>query len=489
MQQQGETFEELIRKLKAPKLTEQQAELINMQLQLVSFNKELSGAYKEKSSTSKLKELKALTKAPLKKLGYHKGRNNKATLQGKNSLSLDEIEELQGGKAGYIKLDETKLKLNKAPSKSDMYGCKKGFIIGESLDRIYTKIVVCGKENCKYCSMDLSIAHNRRMRRAKKYLKQFNQFSYLVITFPPEIRALMLQEGKGAFLDFKTFIKRSLKGGYTYREYKRGKEGESILYSKKYAGIQKGVMRWHWCGEDYKEFHPHLNILMESGYWTEKRIENIKKRVAAWYKKRYKLEKVRKPVCHYGYTKSKYKAKHWLRYILRATARNVEEGRILNILHNFRNTTYFGNFEKAQESEENLEEKAFNGKDILTGENINWLGMIPTSVWWNYYQYQARTPESYNQRIKRDLAIRGKYLAPKLIQVRKPNKINLLESFVRLRARKIPEQLGIFINEKSELFACGEQISLNLRLSNGEYESKSIGYELTLNRGDNFSPT
>jgi hypothetical protein len=279
-----------------------------------------------------------------------------------------------------------KLILHAPPKSKDLYKCVRGFIPGHTTNKIFHKVVSCGKENCKTCGADYSVIHNRRVDRAYPKILQLSTVGYLVVTVPDYLRGAFLD--KQVLNDFRNFIRRKLKRDYNTR----------------------GLIRWHWCGEDERTWKPHLNILMEAKYWPNEKLDAFRNAVAVWFTKYFNLATPAAGNIHYAYVNpatfkdfvnkktgetipgpvaAKIKIKHWIKYVLRATAKKVKDHKILDVLYKYKNTGYFGNFEKV-ERERTSASAILSGCDPETGEVIQWEQRINPSVFYNEYKRHAK---------------------------------------------------------------------------------------------------
>lgn len=176
----------------------------------------------------------------------------------------------------------------------------------------YAKELVCNKEWCEICGDDDSIAHNRRFLRWLTKIRQFKTMGYFVFTLPEEIR-----------------------GRYrTKKDLARwGHDVQEIL---KNHGYDRGLRRLHYFGDKSSKWHPHLNILVESGFIDGKALDSIKTEYA---------ELLQVPIADvfYEYRKSPGEMVHTLKYVTRATFRNYEWDEEMALeLHGFRNMVVWG---------------------------------------------------------------------------------------------------------------------------------------------------
>jgi len=328
--------------------------------------------------------------------------------------------------------------LNEPPKSADLYKCVRGFIPGETSQRLFHKVVSCGKENCRWCGADYSVVHNRRIDRAYPKILQCSTVGYLVVTVPDYLRNAFLN--KEVLSDFRNFVRRKLKRDYNTR----------------------GLIRYHWCGDDEITWKPHLNILMEAKYWPDAKLEAFRNACAVWFTKYFNLTTPAAGNIYYAYVNpatfkdyynkktgevipgpeaAKIKIKHWIKYVLRATAKKVKDYKVLDVLHKYHNTGYFGNFEKV-EKERTSASAILSGCDPETGEIIQWGERINPSVFYNEYKRHAWEVVQHNIRPAKQL---------------KKVRVSCLHK------HKTPTLIhyGLYITEKIDLIPAGVQLALN----------------------------
>jgi len=116
----------------------------------------------------------------------------------------------------------------------------------------YAKELICNREWCSDCGGTDGKAHQRRKTKWLPRVRQMSSVGYMVITIPPELRE-------------------SFHETQQLREF-----GISIKRLMQREGFSRGLRRYHWFGEDHPgehlqgdglpPFHPHLNLLLESGW-------------------------------------------------------------------------------------------------------------------------------------------------------------------------------------------------------------------------------
>jgi len=302
------------------------------------------------------------------------------------SLSKRFLRELyykeQPGGLNAFKMDPTRIKLTPQEPGANLYSCIRGFIPGEVTSRTYFKAVVCGKEYCKNCGKDYSISHNRRVNRSYKYISQLENVGYLVVTIPKQLRDKF--KSKEELNKFRNYIRRKLKNGTTVYHYaKDHKTGErkKVLLTK--TNFTKGLLRYHWTGEDNRTWKPHLNILLDSKYITPGLLAQFREDLINWFKFNY--NHVGPSNIYFAYSNKPGKIKHWLKYVLRGTALKVTDSDVIDTIHKYRNTSYFGKFDKPGTPREQTT-AILSGVDPDTGEFIKWQRMIKPGVFYNEYK-------------------------------------------------------------------------------------------------------
>ena len=131
--------------------------------------------------------------------------------------------------------------------------CHKGFVMGTCTNgHHFAKAILCGKEYCIDCGEKWSWIHQRRHYRWLPKVKSMQSVGYLVVTLPMEVRKY--------FMDQKRL---SVFRRYCIRLLKR-------------EGFDRGLCRWHWCGEDGVTWHPHLNFLFPGIYIPKPKIRELR---------------------------------------------------------------------------------------------------------------------------------------------------------------------------------------------------------------------
>lgn len=311
---------------------------------------------------------------------YSKGKRTAPKLPRKADISIKRQKQIDQGELwnrtsqNTYQVDFSRLKLQPQPEGADLHGCRRGYLVGYTSEKVWFKSLHCNREWCAWCGLDYSIAHQRRVMKAWPRVLGMKgpDLGYLVITVPAELREFMKDREK--LTEFRQYWKRKLRRGTTWKkgvEYK----GEMHLVPMHWK-IDQGFIRWHWAGEDHETWHPHLNILIPAGYLHPNLLRQLKVDFAKWMQKRYKLEKAPVPNIYYGYTKNKAKKKHLLNYITRPTLKIKPTKEVEQVLYNLKNTDFFGHIEPV-ECESADYAALVKNVDLETGELIQWKDYTP----------------------------------------------------------------------------------------------------------------
>lgn len=223
--------------------------------------------------------------------------------------------------------------------------CSMGFVKGECEGgHHFAKLLLCGKEWCPDCGADGSAVHKRRISRWWGKVMSMEQMGYLVLTVPPQIRESF--KNQVVLSAFRTYVKR-----YLQRQ-----------------GYERGLVRYHWAGDDGKIWHPHLNILLEGGFMSPKEMRALKRDLGRYFKKMFPQSlKGKTPKINAWYSYANPKAEgferhkiHKLKYILRSTltkidvVRNAKDKELAKVLKGFRTTSTWGKWPKDKENTSEL---------------------------------------------------------------------------------------------------------------------------------------
>ena len=234
------------------------------------------------------------------------------------------------------------------------------FIAGECENgHRFAKELVCGKEWCGVCGEDGSTAHMRRFARWLPKVQQFGTMGYFVFTLPLEVRGR-----------YRKKVKRRVKGKDRW-VHPLSELGHDIQELLKGFGYSRGLRRWHWFGDKSTKYHPHLNVLVDGGFVSPRKLDAIKRGYAS-------LLGVDLADVNYRYRLSAGRMVHSLRYVCRATFRDYEWDLEMALeLRGFRNMVVWGRglwTADQQWSLANLGGKAKAEVEGLDIEAINSLG-------------------------------------------------------------------------------------------------------------------
>jgi len=223
--------------------------------------------------------------------------------------------------------------------------CCKGFLKGTCENgHKYAKAILCGKEYCYHCGEKWSWIHQRRYYRWLPKVKALGTVGYLVVTIPLEHREFFLD--KRRLNEFRR---------YCIRLFKR-------------RGYNRGLCRWHWCGEDGNTWHPHLNFLFNEKWISKEDLHELREKIC---NKISLMMRVSIPtiVINYQYSDKAWKQRHWARYITRATWRKFSEP-IAQVVKGYRNDVVWG--EWVNKKRENDVAKLERGCCPLCNSKITW---------------------------------------------------------------------------------------------------------------------
>ena len=262
--------------------------------------------------------------------------------------------------------------LSEPPPENELYLCQIGYKVGHTSTGTFFKSISCGKEYCKHCGRDYSIPHVRRILRVYPKVMQLKKAGYFVITIPMELRHHYYK--KNELNALRNYIRRKFKRGYQLKI-----KASNGTFKKQVHKIEKGFFRFHWCGDDGLKFHPHLNIITETGYLEEYFLQAIKRDLMRYFNNRFNLKYDAKVNLYYQYAPNRktyegyLKLRHWINYITRSTATKTLDTDLLTVIHGYRNTTYLGTFEKSKEIPQSRAGAVINNSiDLETGEKIIW---------------------------------------------------------------------------------------------------------------------
>ncbi|GAI60475.1 unnamed protein product, partial [marine sediment metagenome] len=220
---------------------------------------------------------------------------------------------------GYLEYEATspsKLKLTASQKNGRMCGSLALLGEDENGNRI-AKRIVCGREWCENCR---DISHRRRIARVLPRLFQIDEMGYLVITFPLKVRWLMRDPQVLALI---------------------GKKVRRLLRKR---GYRKVYTRWHFFGEHGEKYHPHLNVLCDGGYLTPEELASLKDLICRKLLSPT-MRKIggSKMVIHYDYTQEAKRKVHWIKYVTKASFRDIEwDEALAHKLYGFHNGCFAG---------------------------------------------------------------------------------------------------------------------------------------------------
>ena len=237
--------------------------------------------------------------------------------------------------------------------------CVTGYMMGQcELGHHFAKPILCGKEFCTDCGENWSWAHQRRHYRWLPKVKSMETTGYLVVTTPPAVRRFMLD--KDHLNQFQKYCMRLLD-----RE-----------------GFERGVCRYHWCGEDGYNWHPHLNFLFPGAYMPKEKLAKLQEKIRARLSNMTKTP-LKEVVINYSYTDQLEKKVFRCKYITRSTWRKFSPS-VAHVVKGYRNNRTWGNW------------KGKIKENSVAKLERSCCPLCDTPITWKYFVGEL-TKESYTQ--------------------------------------------------------------------------------------------
>ena len=243
------------------------------------------------------------------------------------------------------------------PQSQKCYGrmCGSLCLIGQDEDEnTMGKRIVCGREWCEDCR---DISHRRRIARVLNRLMQICPMSYIVTTFPLEVRSMMRDPKVLALIAKK--VRRLLR--------KRG--------------CRKVYTRWHYFGKHGEKYHPHLNVLCDGEWLTPEQLAELKDLIRRKLLPRSIAKTIGKDLeIFYAYRQTPKKIMHTIKYVTKASFRDIEwDEALASSLYGFHNGCFAGTWDDDPKWQLTGTDKKFNallkvreGKHPVSGKPIVW---------------------------------------------------------------------------------------------------------------------
>ncbi|MBA7577418.1 hypothetical protein ES708_19270 [subsurface metagenome] len=228
-------------------------------------------------------------------------------------------------------------------------------LIGQDEDenRI-AKRLACGREWCEHCR---DISHRRRISRVLPRLFQICPMSYIVITFPLEVRWMMRNPRALALI---------------------GKKVRRLLRK---LGYRKIYTRWHFFGKHGEKYHPHLNVLCDGEWLYPEQLVELKDLIRRKLLPRSIAKTIGKDLdIRYRYRQTPKKIMHTIKYVTKASFRDIEwDEPLASALRGFHNGCFAGFWNDSPKWKLTGTDKKFNallplaeGKHPVSGKPIVW---------------------------------------------------------------------------------------------------------------------
>jgi len=216
------------------------------------------------------------------------------------------------------------------------------------------KRLVCGREWCPLCR---DISHRRRIARVLPRLMQICPMSYIVITFPLEVRSMMRDPQVLALM---------------------GKKVRRLLRRR---GRRKVYTRWHFFGEHGEKYHPHLNVLCDGDYLPPEQLAELKDSIRRKLLKRSIANSIGKDLeINYSYVRTPRRIMHRVKYVTKASFTDINwDEPLAHALYGFHNGCFAGTWNDPPRWKLTGTDKKFNallplaeGKHPQSGKPIVW---------------------------------------------------------------------------------------------------------------------
>ncbi|MBA7684568.1 hypothetical protein ES703_92973 [subsurface metagenome] len=197
--------------------------------------------------------------------------------------------------------------------------CPSGFITGSCENgHRFAKELYCGREWCEVCNGSwkrgepMKPSHARRFSRWYPKAQQVESMGYFTFTIPEALRA-------------KYRTKKAL-----------GELGHQVQELLKSYGFRRGLRRWHYFGDRTRDYHPHLNCLVDGRFMDRRELRELRRKYS-------RLLGVKLAIAEYHYMEKPGEKVHALTYITRATFLDWSwDPDLAGELKGFRNQLWWG---------------------------------------------------------------------------------------------------------------------------------------------------
>ncbi|GAI90149.1 unnamed protein product, partial [marine sediment metagenome] len=139
--------------------------------------------------------------------------------------------------------------------------------------------------------------------------------------------------------------------------------------------------RWHFFGENGEKYHPHLNVLCDGEWLTPEQLADLKGLIRHKLLKRSIAKTIGKDLeISYSYARSPKRMMHWIKYVTKASFRDIEwDEPLANALYGFHNGCFAGFWDDPPKWKLTGTDKKFNallsvrkGIHPVSGKPIVW---------------------------------------------------------------------------------------------------------------------
>jgi len=176
----------------------------------------------------------------------------------------------------------------------------KGYVTCICRDCGYEWITVpwCNTEICPVCGCPGSVAHRRRVSRTRDvieyFVRKYGFIGYMVITFPDDVIAQW--RSRKDIKKVEQYIKKKIK--------------------RDFGGVNKGVLRWHWAGDERRGWRPHLNIIWTQAWIPKEKLEKFRSDLEKYFNSKIVIKHKYISKKQRNYEK---KVLHLVKYVMRPT--------------------------------------------------------------------------------------------------------------------------------------------------------------------------
>ncbi|GAI23044.1 unnamed protein product, partial [marine sediment metagenome] len=156
------------------------------------------------------------------------------------------------------------------------------------------------------------------------------------------------------------------------------KKVRRLLRKRGYRGL---FTRWHYFGEHGEKYHPHLNVLCDGEWLAPEQLAELKDLIRRKLLPRSIAKTIGKDLeIQYSYSRSPKKIMHWIKYVTKASFKDIEwDEPLASAFYGFHNGCFAGTWDAPPKWKLTGTDKKFNallplaeGKHPVSGKPIVW---------------------------------------------------------------------------------------------------------------------